>query len=120
MSDQHKQTLEQANAAISRGDHEGFLAFCTEDTRWVFVGDQTLQGKEAVRRWMKATYHQPPKFHVERMVAEGDTLAAIGEITLLDEAGRATEHAYCDVWRLRDGRLAELQAFVVDKAPPAA
>ncbi|MCR5867368.1 MAG: nuclear transport factor 2 family protein [Aquincola tertiaricarbonis] len=113
MSHPHKQVLEQANAAISRGDHEGFLALCTEDTRWVFVGDRTLQGKEAVRRWMKESYQRPPEFKVDRMVAEGDTLAAIGEITLHDEAGTASVHAYCDVWRLRDGRLAELQAFVV-------
>lgn len=115
MSHTNKQVLEQANAAISRGDHEGFLALCTDDTRWVFVGDRTLQGKDAVRRWMKESYLRPPQFKVDRMVAEGDTLAAIGEITLFDEAGAPSVHAYCDVWRLRDGKLAELQAFVVQQ-----
>lgn len=113
MSEQNKSTLQLANAAISAGDQEGFLAFCSEDTRWVFVGDMTLSGKDAVREWMKTAYREPPRFDLKRMVAEADTVAAIGEITLKDDSGKLVRHAYCDVWRFREGLLAELQAFVV-------
>lgn len=52
MTEQNKQTLELANAAVTSGDYEGFLSYCTEDTIWTFVGEQTLQGKEAVRDYM--------------------------------------------------------------------
>jgi len=112
----HKEILEQANAAISAGDFEGFLKLCTEDTVWTFEGDRTLRGKTAVREWMKTTYQEPPKFKVHRMIAEGDSLAAIGDITLKDEAGKAVLHSYCDVWRFREGKMAELHAFVVETA----
>lgn len=108
-----KEILEQANAAIAQGDFEGFLKFCTDDTTWTFVGDRTLSGKKAVREWMKVTYHEPPRFEIHRMIAEGDHLTAIGEITLKDDAGTATRHAYCDVWRFDGGKMVELQAFVV-------
>ncbi|CAA2110149.1 nuclear transport factor 2 family protein [Variovorax paradoxus] len=114
MSETHKAILQKANEAITRGDYEGFLAFCTEDTRWTFVGETVLDGKQAVREWMAATYKEPPRFEVHRLIADGDSLAAVGEITLKDETGKATRSAYCDVWRLRDGKLADLQAFVVD------
>lgn len=114
MSNAHKEILEKANAAISRMDFEGFLAFCTEDTEWIFEGDRTLRGKNAVREWMHETYNEPPSFKVDRMIAEGDSLAAIGEITLKDKAGKATRNAYCDVWRFREGKLAQLRAFVVE------
>lgn len=40
--------------------------------------------------------------------------AALGTITLKDEKGTPIEHAYCDVWRFREGKMAELQAFVVE------
>lgn len=113
MSKTNKETLAQANAAISQGDFEGFLSLCTEDTAWTFEGDRTLKGKAAVREWMKATYKEPPKFKVQRMIAEDDIVAALGEITLKDEQGKAVENTYCDVWRFRDGKLAELRAFVV-------
>ena len=113
----HKATLEKANAAIVRGDYEGFLKFCTEDTEWTFVGDQTLKGKEAVRRWMAAVYKEPPQFQVERMIADAVTVVAMGDISIKDDKGHAMPHAYCDVWRFRDGLMAKLDAFVVAKSP---
>lgn len=109
----NKQILEQANAAIARGDFEGFLARCTEDTVWTFEGDTTLRGKAAVRQWMAATYKEPPSFDVQRMITDDDFVAALGEITLKNQAGVPVKHAYCDVWRFREGKMAELRAFVV-------
>lgn len=113
MPDAHASILEKANAAIMRGDFEGFLVFCTEDTEWEFVGDQTLKGKEAVRQWMKGAYREPPDFKVERMIAEGDFLAVLGEIILKSKDGKPVPHAYCDVWRFRDNKMAGLKAFVI-------
>ena len=115
MTETHKQILEKANAAIKQGDLEGFLVHCTDDTQWTFEGDQTLRGKEAVREWMQRTYLEPPRFIVQCLIGEGNHVAAVGEITLADADGTETVHAYCDVWRFRDGRMAELHAFVVKK-----
>ncbi|WP_247232301.1 nuclear transport factor 2 family protein [Telluribacter sp. SYSU D00476] len=105
--------LEKANAAISQGDHEGFLAYCTDDTEWTFVGDLTLRGKEAVRQWMATAYEEPPKFNVENLIAGGDYVTALGTIRLKDEAGKEADYSYCDVWQFRDGKMAELKAFVI-------
>ena len=110
--DIHKRVLEAANEAVGRGDTEGFLAYCTEDTLWEFIGDRTLRGKDAVREWMASTYLQPPRNEVQTMIAEGDSLVAVGRITTIDGSVETTS-AYCDVWTFRDGRLAALRAFVV-------
>jgi uncharacterized protein len=110
----NKTILQKANAAVSAGDNEGFLHYCTDDTTWTFVGDQTLTGKEAVRDYMKKTYLEPPRFNVEEMIAGGDFVTAIGNITLKDENGNETKYAYCDVWHFRDGKMAGLKAFVVE------
>jgi uncharacterized protein len=113
MSEANKSILEMANAAIVKGDFEGFLKFCTEDTEWTFVGERTFKGKEAARKWMAEAYREAPKFEVHRMVAEDDLVIAIGEITVKNDKGKATRHEYCDVWRFHDGLMAELRAFVV-------
>jgi uncharacterized protein len=113
MTENNKAVLEKANAAITAGDYEGFLAHCTEDTEWVFVGDRTLRGKEAVRQWMAATYTEPPKFMVEHLIAEGDFVTAIGNIDLKEPNGETARYLYCDVWRFRDGKMAGLKAFVI-------
>lgn len=112
MQPTNKAVLEEANAAILLGDYEGFLAHCTEDTSWNFIGDQTLEGKEAVRVYMAKTYREPPRFTVENLVGEGDLVVAQGRITLKEE-GKETDYAYCDVWTFRDGKMAGLKAFVV-------
>lgn len=115
MSEKSKAVLVAANAAVTAGDYEGFLSFCTDDTRWEFVGEQTLRGKEAVRLWMATTYSQgPPELKVDQLIAEGDFVTAVGGVSTRGEGGEITHYSYCDVWRLRDGKLAELKAFVVE------
>ena len=116
MSEQNKATLQRANAEIVRGNNEGFLALCTEDLEWTAVGEPPLRGKDAVRKWMKTAYREPPEFTVTQLLADGDFVVALGDIMAKDANGKATRHAYCDVWRFRDGRMVELRAFVVRPA----
>lgn len=74
MSEENKAVLLKANACVAQGDYEGFLSFCTDDLSYDFVGDKTLQGKEAVRAYMKAQYVEPPMFTVDNLIAEGSML----------------------------------------------
>jgi uncharacterized protein len=113
MSEDNKAILEAANAAISEGNYEGFLSFCTDDTKWTFVGDKTLEGKDAIRQWMVTEYVKPPLNIVANLIAEGDFVTALGNLTLKDEDGKVTHYSYCDVWRFRDGKMIELKAFVI-------
>jgi ketosteroid isomerase-like protein len=113
----NKTILEKANAAITAGDHEGFLSYCTEDTTWTFIGDQTLQGKEAVRQYMATAYLEPPRFKVEHLIAEGNFVTAVGQISMKNENGVMVDYSYCDVWQFRDGKMAVLKAFVIGAEP---
>lgn len=110
----NKEILENANACVAKGDYEEFLTFCTEDTEWTFIGDRILQGKEAVRQYLASAYLEPPKFNVEQAIAEGDFVTVIGEISLKNEDGSWVNYDYCDVWKFRDGKMAELKAFVIE------
>jgi uncharacterized protein len=113
MMENNKTVLQKANAHVKKGDHEGFLSYCTDDTEWTFVGERKLEGKEAVRQYMATTYLEPPEFEVDNLIAEGDFVVAVGTIRLKDEAGEMTAYLYSDIWRFRDGKMAELRAFVV-------
>jgi ketosteroid isomerase-like protein len=109
----NRQILLEANTYVVKGDHEGFLSFCTDDIRYNFVGDKILQGKEALREYMKEAYVEPPQFDVEHLIAEGDFVTAIGKISMKDESGKMVNYSYCDVWRFSDGKMADLKAFVI-------
>ncbi len=78
------------------------------------MGVSTLEGKQAVREWMKDAYATPPQFKVEQIVAEGDVVIALGTIEGPGKDGKPTTFAYSDVWHLRDGKLASLRAFVIE------
>jgi uncharacterized protein len=109
----NKTVLQKANEAVKKGDNEGFLSYCTDDTEWTFVGERTLKGKEAVRQYMATTYLEPPEFEVDTFIAEGNFVVAVGTIRLKDEVGEEVTYQYSDVWRFNDGKMAELRAFVV-------
>lgn len=115
MSEENKSILKMANTAMAAGNTEGFLAFCTEDTVWTFMGDKTLRGKEAVREYIAATYAKPPKFDTSELIAEGEFVTALGQITITGHNANETTYWYCDVWRLRGGKLDQLRAFVAEK-----
>lgn len=110
----NKEILQKANEAITQGDYEGFLSFCTEDTEWTFVGEQVLKGKQAVREYMEKVYTEPPRFMVEHIIAEGAFVTAIGEISMKHKNGKTIVYAYCDVWEFRNGKMATLKAFVIE------
>ncbi|WGQ10798.1 nuclear transport factor 2 family protein [Pedobacter gandavensis] len=114
MGNLNRQTLELANAAITEGNYEEFLFYCTQDTQWTFVGEQVLKGKDAVREYMTKVYVEPPKFMVEHLIAEDDFVTAIGKIRMKGEQGDWDSYDYCDVWQFSEGKLHKLTAFVID------
>lgn len=112
----NKVVLKTANEAISAGDVEGFLSFCDDDIHWEMMGGNAIQGKEALRQWMKSEYAEPPRFFVTDLVAEGDLVVAIGQIESRNADGGLALLSYSDVWRFRSGKMVELRAFVVGAA----
>jgi len=115
MSKKNKSILLQGNAAISGGNHEGFLELCTDDTRWEFVGERIITGKPALREYFAETYLEPPKFNVKDLIAEGESVIAVGEIELKGGDGKWVRYDYCDIWQFRDGKMASLRGFVIPK-----
>ena len=62
---------------------------------------------------MVTEYVEPPLNSVANLIAEGDFVTAVGNITMKDEDGKATDYSYCDVWRFRGDKMVELRAFVI-------
>ena len=107
--------LHKANEFVSNGDYESFLDYCTSNTKWVFVGERTLNGKEEVRAYMKEFYREPPVFNVEKAIEENNFVTVTGEIRLKNKTGIYEYFDYCDIWRFENGKIAELKAFVIEK-----
>ena len=107
--------LHKANEFVRKGNYESFLVYCTQDTKWVFVGERILEGRDKVREYMKEFYLEPPVFTVEKTIEDGSYVTVTGEITLKAANGTYNHYDYCDVWRFENGKIAELKAFVIEK-----
>lgn len=112
MSAQNKAIIDKANASFRSADVEALLALCTENFTWTMVGSPPAVGKAAVREWMAKAPPEPPQFTVDTVIADGDYVTCLGNMTMA-EKGETVPYAYCDVWRLEGGRIAELKAFVI-------
>lgn len=117
MSAQNKAIVEKINDTFRQNSIDGFLAYCDDDVEWTMVGEKTVKGKENIRSWMNSMHPpEPPKFDVARMIAEDDMVAAYGEMTMDENDQKDVPYSYCDVYRLRNGKIAELRSYVVKLA----
>jgi uncharacterized protein (TIGR02246 family) len=112
MSAHHKAVVEQINQAFARNDVEGFLSHCAEEMTWTMVGHEPVRGKDAIRKWMAQAPPEPPQFTVDSVVAEGNLVTVIGDMTMA-ENGAVVSYSYCDVWRFAGDKAVELKAFVI-------
>lgn len=119
MSSRNRELVEQVNAAFTRGDVEGFLSCCADDVVWTMVGEKTMRGKQAIRGWMGSAPAEPPQFTVDALIADGDFATAYGDMTMKED-GKAVPYSYCDVYRFKGGRIAEMKSFVIKRDKPSA
>lgn len=115
MSDKNKETVEKVNKVIRENNLEEFLSFYTDDVQWTKVGDKAATGKVELGKLIKSLGNASPPSRItfDAMIAEGDFVAAYGTLTVEDENGKPTSQAFCNVYRFRGDKIAELTAFVM-------
>ena len=113
MAEKNKEIVAKADAAFADVDIEEFLALCVEDVKWTMVGDRTLTGKDNIREWMMSMNAAPPKISPANTIAEGDFITAYGDMTMTDKTGKVIPYSYCDIYRIRGNKIAELRSFVI-------
>jgi uncharacterized protein (TIGR02246 family) len=114
MSARNTAIVDEVNAAFAANNIEGFLAHCTDDVVWTMVGDRTVSGVDAIRNWMSSTTSaDPPTFTVDHVSGDADTVTAYGDMTMKGDNGSPEPYAYCDVYRFRGDKIAELRSYVV-------
>ena len=122
MAGNRKDIVGQINEAFAENNIEKVLSFCADDLTWTMVGDTTVKGKTAIRKWMASMDPQPPELIIREIVAEGDAVIVRGDMTMQERKnGPAIPYSFCDIYRFAGDQVAELTAFVIrtDKAGTA-
>lgn len=114
MSEKNKETVKQVDAAFSANNIEGFLELCAENVKWTILGDRIIEGKTSIREFVNSMGEmEPPVIMNKNMIAESDSVAAYGEMTMKDKTGQSVPYAYCDVYKFQDDKIVELNSYVL-------
>ena len=115
MGTDRKNIVEQINDAFAGNNLEKVLSFCSDDLVWTMVGDTTVKGKDAIRKWMASMDPEPPHFTIQQVVAEGDLVVTRGDMIMkTKKESKAHAYSFCDIYRFQGDRVAELTAFVIE------
>jgi uncharacterized protein len=114
MSEQNKKIVQKINDAFAAGDSETFLSHCKENVSWTMVGEKQTNGKTEIREWMASMEgSEPPAFTVDKMIADGNTLACYGDMKMKNKEGVTEDYSYVDIYEFDGEQIADLKSFVV-------
>jgi uncharacterized protein len=109
MSEQdNKDIIERGYAAFSNGDVEAVMNLFDDDIEWVQPGGSavsgTFHGKAEVMEHLGRLAEKSLTVKLLQLVAEGDTVVAVTEVTVGGETGEDA-----DIFTLRNGKTVRAQ-----------
>lgn len=117
---ENKQVVLDFFAAGARGDLEAGLALLADDVTWTNIGSTrfsgTFRGKQALIDDLLGPLFGGLKAGIaselEALTAEGDTVVAQTKGTAETHDGKPYNNTYCQVFRIRDGKVVEVKEYM--------
>lgn len=107
--------LREFNEYWVREDTQAILDTVTDDIRFGMAGGKVVTGKadfaDALKE-MTDSGNSDIGLEITNVIVAGDRAAVNGEISMTGEDGQRRVYAFCDVYRLAGGKVAELTAYV--------
>jgi ketosteroid isomerase-like protein len=109
MSEQdNKELVQRGYAAFSAGDMETVMNLFDDDCEWIQPGQSavsgTFHGKAELMEQFGRLAEKGLTVKLERLIAEGDTVVALTQVTAGGESGHDA-----DVFTLRDGKTVHVR-----------
>jgi ketosteroid isomerase-like protein len=104
----NKELIQRGYAAFSAGDVESVMNLFDDDIEWVQPGASaisgTFHGKTEVMEHLGRLAEKDMTVKLNQLIAEGDTVVAITEVTAGGETGEDA-----DVFTVRDGKTVSVR-----------
>lgn len=109
------ETVETYLDGFRKGDHEQILSCLTDDIEWTVYGAFHLTGKAAYDAAIDGPgFIGPPRLEVVRMVEQGDVVMAELTGSATRDSGEVMRMSMAEVFVMREGRIAERRAWVIE------
>ena len=109
------QTVEAYLDGFRKNDHAQILSCLTDDIEWTVFGAFRLTGKQAYDEAIEAPgFAGPPQIEIVRMVEQDDVVMAELAGSVVRDTGDVLRMSMAEVFVMRDGRIAERRAWVIE------
>jgi uncharacterized protein len=119
-AEDNKRIMEHVFSELSKGNSQPFLETLADDVRWTITGttpwSKTYQGKQSVRADLLAPLFSQFATRytatAHRVIAEGDHVVVEGRGCVTTKGGKPYHNTYCWIYRILDGRIAEITEYL--------
>jgi uncharacterized protein len=110
----NKQTVTRYMDGFRTTDRELILSCLTDDVCWSIPGMFDVQGKaEFAKHIVDEGFAGKPVITVSRLTEEDDVVVAEGSVRAPRADGTILDLAFCDVFEMREGKIARLVSYLV-------
>jgi uncharacterized protein len=106
--DDNKDLIKRGYEAFTARDIETVMSLFDDDIEWVQPGDSavsgTFHGKTEVMEHLGRLAEKSPTVNIKRLIAEGDTVVAITDVSAGGETGEDA-----DVFTIRNGKTVRME-----------
>lgn len=110
--------LNKFNRAFVENDLNYIFDSVTEDVYWEMIGDQIINGKEALIEAMnKVKEPRDMTLDLHSMIIDNDRAAVHGSMKMKDKNGEEKAYSFCDLYTFsssRENKIKELRAFIIE------
>ena len=120
-TEQNKEIVRRAMAALGRGDYTGFLADADDDLVFTLTGatpfSGTIQGKQAVEEALRGLLGGKLEgggiaMTIDNLIAEGEYVAEQARGKARTKSGKDYNNTYCRVYRIVDGKVKSILEYL--------
>lgn len=116
----NKQTVSRYMDGFRVTDRELILSCLTQDVSWSIPGMFDVQGIDKVAEHIvDEGFAGRPIITVDRLTEENNVVVAEGKVRAPRENGSYLDLAFCDVFEMRDNKIARLTSYLVTTGPAA-
>lgn len=105
------------NEAFSKNDQDFILNSMTDDVVWHLLGEKKVEGKEAVKEFMKPMEKvETLELELDQIITHGYTAAVNGRMKIKEPSGEIKEFGFADFYvfsGLKSPKVKKMTSYVV-------
>lgn len=114
MSTSNKRLVKKVLEMFANNNHDKYLKYLDENIKWNIIGMPVISGKfEFLKAVKSLELENFISFKIKNIISEGEYVV-VESSSNNEQIEKSTIPAYCDIYRLRDGKICELTSYIVD------